>query len=110
MQRIDSQFLASHSHILGSQHSSIRGRFIAIGLDFHTTSYTSDGFAATGITQNISLGTPFPYSLHVGRGVGRDEPEIGDMDEGVIEGSKDSGDTEDQFTYGLFVRRGGLIF
>lgn len=27
-----------------------------------------------------------------------DEPEIGDMDEGVVEGCEDSGDAEDEFT------------
>ena len=29
------------------------------------------------------------------------EPEIGDMDEGVIEGGENSGDAEDEFTYSM---------
>lgn len=40
----------------------------------------------------------------------RNEPEISDMDEGVIEGCKNSGDTEDEFACGLFIRRGGMDF
>lgn len=28
------------------------------------------------------------------------EPEIGDMDEGVVEGGEDTGDAEDEFTCG----------
>lgn len=27
-----------------------------------------------------------------------DKPEIGDMDEGIVEGSEDASDTEDEFT------------
>ena len=29
------------------------------------------------------------------------EPEIGDMDEGVVEGGEDPGNTEDEFTYSM---------
>ena len=54
MQRIDPQFLAPGSHILSCQHSGIRRGLVTIGLDFHATGDTGDGFAATGITQ-ISL-------------------------------------------------------
>ena len=28
-----------------------------------------------------------------------DEPEIGDVDEGVVEGCEDAGDAEDEFTW-----------
>lgn len=55
MQSVDAQFLAPRGNILSSQHGGVWGRFIAIGLDFHTASDTADGFAATGITQIVSL-------------------------------------------------------
>lgn len=35
-----------------------------------------------------------------------DEPEIGDMDEGVVEGCEDTGDAEDEFTWTIL--EGGL--
>ena len=54
MERIDSHLLAPHCHILSRQHGSVWRRFITIGFDFHTTGHASDGFAATGITQNVS--------------------------------------------------------
>jgi hypothetical protein len=37
-----------------------------------------------------------PYPLECS--IGSDEPEIGDMDEGVVEGSEDAGDAKDEFT------------
>lgn len=51
----DAQFLAAGSNILSSQHSSVWGRLVTIGLDLHSTGNTADGFAATGITQKVSL-------------------------------------------------------
>ena len=53
----DAQFLAAGSNILSSQHSSVWGRLVTIGLDLHSTGNTADGFAATGITQKVSLWT-----------------------------------------------------
>ena len=55
VQRINAQFLASRGDILSSQHSSVWRGLITICLDFHTPCDTADGFAATGITQNVSL-------------------------------------------------------
>jgi hypothetical protein len=55
MQSIDSQFLASCRNVLSCQHSCIRRRFVTVRLDFHASGDTAYGFAATGITQNISL-------------------------------------------------------
>ncbi|KAA8573024.1 hypothetical protein EYC84_003566 [Monilinia fructicola] len=43
------------ANILSSQHSSVWGRLVTIGLDLHSTGDTADGFAATGITQKVSL-------------------------------------------------------
>jgi hypothetical protein len=45
----DSEFLASDSDILGSQHGSVWAGFVTIGLDFHTTSNSADGFATRKI-------------------------------------------------------------
>ena len=54
MQRRNAQLLAASSNILRSQHGSVRGGLVAIGLDFHSTCHAADGFAAAGITQ-VSL-------------------------------------------------------
>lgn len=55
MKSVNTQFLASSSYILSSQHSGIWRGLVTIGLDFHSACDTADGFAATGITQEISL-------------------------------------------------------
>jgi hypothetical protein len=55
VESVDAQFLASRSDVLCSQHSSVWGRFVTVCLDLHASSDTSDGFAATGITQKVSL-------------------------------------------------------
>ena len=52
---IDAQLLASNRDVLSSQHSSVRRRLVTVCLDFHAAGDTSDGFAATGITQKVSL-------------------------------------------------------
>lgn len=51
----DAELLAAGGDVLGSQHGSVGGGLITVGLDLHTTGDTADGFAATGITQNVSL-------------------------------------------------------
>ena len=51
----NAQFLASLSDILSCQHSCVRGGFVTVGFDFHAACHSADGFAATGITQSISL-------------------------------------------------------
>jgi len=71
VQGVDAQLLAASSDILGSQHGGVGGRLVTVGLDLHTTSNSGDGFAAT---------------------------EIGDVDEGIVEGGENSGDTEDELT------------
>jgi hypothetical protein len=43
---------------LSSQHSSVWRGLVAVGLDLHASSHTSDGFAATGVTQDVSLTIP----------------------------------------------------
>lgn len=54
VQGVDSQLLAANSNVLGSQHSSVGRGLVTVSLDLHTTGDTADGFATTGITQNIS--------------------------------------------------------
>jgi hypothetical protein len=51
----DAELLATSGDVLGSQHGGVRGGLVTVGLDLHTTGDTADGFAATGITQNVSL-------------------------------------------------------
>lgn len=53
----DAELLAAGRDVLGSQHGGVGRGLVTIGLDLHTTGNTADGFAATGITQNVSLRT-----------------------------------------------------
>lgn len=55
MQSSDAELLAASSDVLGSQHGSVGGGFVTVGLDLHTTGDTADGLTATGITQIVSL-------------------------------------------------------
>lgn len=52
---IDAQLLAPNRNILSRQHGRIRRRLVTIRLYLHPTGETGQGFAATGITQNVSL-------------------------------------------------------
>jgi hypothetical protein len=72
VESVDTEFLALGSNILSSQHGGVRRRFITISLDLHTTSNTGDGFTTR---------------------------EIGHMDKSVVEGGKDVGNTENEFTF-----------
>lgn len=71
VQSVDAKLLAADGDILSSQHGSVGGRLVTVGLDLHTTGNTGDGLAAT---------------------------EIGDMDERVVERGEDTGNAEDQLT------------
>lgn len=51
----DAQLLAASGDVLSSQHGGVGRRLVTVGLDLHSTGDTADGFAATGITQNVSL-------------------------------------------------------
>ena len=55
--------------VLGSQHSGVGGGLVTVGLDLHATGDTGDGLAAG---------------------------QIGDVDEGVVEGGEDAGNAEDE--------------
>lgn len=69
VQGVDAKLLASRSDVLGSQHGSVRGGLVTIGLDLHSTGNTGDGFTAG---------------------------QIGNVDEGIVEGGEDTGDTENE--------------
>ena len=58
---VDAKLLAAGSDVLSSQHGSVGGGLVAIGLDLHTTSNTADGLTATGITQ-VSHNEPYNFS------------------------------------------------
>ena len=51
----DAELLATGGDVLGSQHGGVGRGLVTVGLDLHATGDTADGFAATGITQNVSL-------------------------------------------------------
>lgn len=57
---VDAKLLAAGSDVLGSQHGSVGGGLVTVGLDLHTTSNTGDSLTATGITQ-VSLIDPYNY-------------------------------------------------
>jgi hypothetical protein len=78
---IDTQLLASNGDVLSSQHSSVWGRLVTVCLDFHSSGNTGDGFAATGITQNVSLRTQPLFHLYLSARVEGYLPEIGDVNE-----------------------------
>jgi hypothetical protein len=62
-----------HTDVLGRQHGSIWGGLVTISLDLHATGDTGDGFAAG---------------------------QIGDVDEGVVEGREDTGNAENELALG----------
>lgn len=51
MEGVDAKLLAAGSDVLSSQHGSVGGGLVTIGLDLHTTGNTADGLTATGITE-----------------------------------------------------------
>lgn len=63
VQSSDAELLAAGSDVLGSQHGSVRGGLVTVGLDLHTTSDTGDGFTAAGITQKLASLSHFNVSL-----------------------------------------------
>ena len=74
---------ATGSDVLSGQHGGVRRRLVTIGLDLHTTGDSGNGFT-TG--------------------------EIGDVDESVVEGGEDVGDTEDELALSnLGTERNGLF-
>jgi hypothetical protein len=91
VQGIDTKLLAPGCDVLSRQHGSIRGRLITIGLDLHSASDTADCLATT-TTALISL-----LSLKKEQQFFRDEPEIGDMDECIVEAGENAGNAEDEF-------------
>jgi hypothetical protein len=88
----DADFLASDSNVLGCQHGCVWRGFITIGLDFHATSNTADSFTTT---VNIQVSYLFPNDDPY---VSKVLPEIGNVNEGIVEGSENSGNAKDEFT------------
>jgi hypothetical protein len=60
---------AVRTDVLGRQHGSVRGGLVTVGLDLHAAGDTGDGFAAG---------------------------QIGDVDEGVVEGGENAGNAKDE--------------
>lgn len=121
MESGDTQLLAAGSDVLSSQHGSVGGGLVTVSLDLHATSDTADGLTATKIIQNVSLRAhkylESPSSIvSLSRKGGVivwprprcdcrlelsrvNEPEIGDVDEGVVEGGEDTSNAENELTY-----------
>lgn len=71
VQGSDTELTAPDRDVLGSQHGGVGGGLITVSLDLHTTGNTADGLTTR---------------------------EIGDVDEGIVEGSKDVGNTKDELS------------
>lgn len=78
----DAQLLAASGDVLSSQHGGVGRRLVTVGLDLHSTGDTADGFAAT---------------------------QIGDVDEGVVERSEDTGNAEDELTLADLGAQGDVL-
>lgn len=59
MECVDAELLAAGGDVLSCQHGGVGGGLVTVGLDLHSTGDSGDGFAATGITQNVSLIEPY---------------------------------------------------
>ena len=103
----DAELLAADGDVLSGQHGGVGGGLVTVGLDLHATGDTGDGLTATGITQ-VSLCTIFlkcqnaRIFFQIRRpldGCCSDVREIGDVDEGVVEGGEDTGNAEDELAW-----------
>lgn len=79
----DANLLASGGNVLSSQHGSVRRRLIVVSLDLHTTSNTGDGLTAG---------------------------KIGDVNKGIVEGSKDSGNAKNKLTFTSLETKGNVFY
>ena len=104
MEGSDAELLAADGDVLGSQHGGVGGGLVTVGLDLHATGNTGDGLTAAGITQ-VSLCTIFLSNMPIAGsssnsrilgGCCSDVREIGDVDEGVVEGGEDTGNAKDE--------------
>lgn len=82
MEGSDAELLAAGSDVLGSQHGSVGGGLVTVGLDLHTTSDTADGLTAG---------------------------KIGDVDEGIVEGGEDTGNAEDELALADLGTQGDVL-
>lgn len=80
--------LAAGSNVLGCQHGGVGRALVTVGLDLHALLYWSVYVACS----------PYVCTYTGDTGDGFAARKIGDVDEGVVEGSEDTGDTEDKLT------------
>lgn len=87
VQSSNTELLASLSDILSCQHGSVWRRLITVSLDLHSTSDSADRLTTTELPVSVNLSVCW-YFLDVRK--------ICNMDEGIVEGSEDTSDSEDQ--------------
>jgi hypothetical protein len=87
---VDTKLLAANSDVLSSQHGSVGGGLITIGFDLHTTGDTNDCLAAT------RKSCQFPAPNCFDRVVFLHEPQIGDVDESIVERGEDTSNAKDE--------------
>ena len=97
VQSVDAEFLAAGGNVLGSQHGGVGGGLVTVSLDLHTTGDTADGFATT--VPVIS-----PPEVYLKYAIAMcDEPQIGNVDEGIVERGEDTGNTENELAYHILL-------
>lgn len=90
--------LAASGNVLGCQHGGVGRALVTVGLDLHTLLYSSVCVASSALDCTYTSDT----------GDGFAAGQIGDVHEGVVERSEDTGDTEDELT--LYSRQFMLLF
>lgn len=56
MKSVDAKLLAAGSDVLSSQHGSVGGGLVTVGLDLHATSDTGDGLTAAVLSVELMAG------------------------------------------------------
>ena len=80
--------LAASSNILGCQHGGVGRALVTVGLDLHALLYWLVHVACSPDVCTYTSDTGDGFAAR----------KIGDVDEGVVEGSEDTGNTEDKLT------------
>lgn len=82
MQSVDTNLLSLLDGILGSQHGGVGGVLVSVSLDLHTAGDSRDGLSAG---------------------------QIGDVDESIVEGCKDSGNAENELSLSGLGAEGNVV-
>lgn len=82
MQSVDANLLGLLDGILGSQHGGVGGVLVSVSLDLHAAGDSGNGLSAG---------------------------QIGDVDESIVEGCKDSGNAENELSLSSLGTEGNVV-